>query len=290
MNADTSRLSGSKLPANGSRGRKSQSSNRLVRLADLQKLRKCKKVAAVCYRVHGNEIQFLLVRTRNGKRWTFPKGSIEPGLTHAQAAALEAFEEAGVHGRIEESSFTQYISRSSTNSLKPSKKSRQEQFAMNVHLCEVLRLTKPKEPNRHRTWFSLAEATRRLQIGRDLSDGRAFARLLESAVARIERICRKTEPVIARTSDHWAQQSTEKDALQKIQFEAAYRMRVPVLAKGVTRLSAMERSQTFDRTPAKKLLPAGVLQFTSPVVNQNSNERRTNWNPAKAKNISSKNS
>src|SRR5512135_46693 len=66
------------------------------------------QVAAVCYRVGRKGVEFLLVETRGG-RWTFPKGGAEPGLTHAQSAALEAFEEAGVHGRIEETAFTQYV-------------------------------------------------------------------------------------------------------------------------------------------------------------------------------------
>src|SRR5882672_5085191 len=82
---------------------------RFVRLSQLRKLRDCEQVAAVCYWVRGSGIEFLLVRTRGSGRWTFPKGSAEPGLTHAQAAALEAFEEAGVHGRIEEASFARYV-------------------------------------------------------------------------------------------------------------------------------------------------------------------------------------
>src|SRR5580658_2281666 len=86
-------------------------SNGLVRLSQLRKLCECEQVAAVCYRWRGDSIEFLLVRTRSGGRWTFPKGSAEPGLTHAQAAALEAFEEAGVHGRIEETSFATYVRR-----------------------------------------------------------------------------------------------------------------------------------------------------------------------------------
>src|SRR5271169_2973372 len=86
-------------------------SARLVRLSQLRKLCECEQVAAVCYRLRGDGIEFLLVRTRGGGRWTFPKGSAEPGLTHAQAAALEAFEEAGVHGRIEEAPFAQYCRR-----------------------------------------------------------------------------------------------------------------------------------------------------------------------------------
>src|SRR6476660_1784817 len=85
-------------------------SAKFFRLAELRKLKQCEQVAAVCYRVRGGVIEFLLVQTGKG-RWIFPKGSVEPGLTHAQAAALEAFEEAGVHGRIEEASFTSYVRR-----------------------------------------------------------------------------------------------------------------------------------------------------------------------------------
>src|SRR5580658_6607097 len=65
------------------------------------------QVAAVCYRIGKRGIEFLLVQTRSG-RWIFPKGGVEPGLTHAQSAALEAFEEAGVHGRMETVAFARY--------------------------------------------------------------------------------------------------------------------------------------------------------------------------------------
>src|SRR5215467_12359285 len=65
------------------------------------------QVAAVCFRILSTGVEFLLVRTRRN-RWTFPKGGVQPGLTHAQSAAIEAYEEAGVHGRIEEAAFAQY--------------------------------------------------------------------------------------------------------------------------------------------------------------------------------------
>ena len=51
------------------------------------------QVASVCYRLKGDEPEFLLVRTRSG-RWTFPKGGVDDDATHADAAAREAFEEA----------------------------------------------------------------------------------------------------------------------------------------------------------------------------------------------------
>src|ERR1700741_5225342 len=91
-----------------SRLRKKKAFANFVSLKQLRKLRGSEQVAAGCYRIGKRGLEFLLVRTRGG-RWIFPKGSVESGLTHAQAAALEAFEEAGVHGRIEETAFARYV-------------------------------------------------------------------------------------------------------------------------------------------------------------------------------------
>ena len=128
---------------------------KFLRLAHLRKLRRCEQVAAVCFRARGSDIEFLLVQTRKG-RWIFPKGGAEPGLTHAQAAALEAFEEAGVHGRMEEASFTRYTQH------KRGRMRRITEMSVSAHLCEVLRLVPPPELNRNPTWFSPAKAKRRL--------------------------------------------------------------------------------------------------------------------------------
>jgi 8-oxo-dGTP pyrophosphatase MutT (NUDIX family) len=48
---------------------------------------------------HGREV--LLITTRGGRRWLVPKGKPMPGLSAAEAAAQEAWEEAGVTGTIE---------------------------------------------------------------------------------------------------------------------------------------------------------------------------------------------
>jgi 8-oxo-dGTP pyrophosphatase MutT (NUDIX family) len=45
--------------------------------------------------------QICVVTSRNGKRWTIPKGHLEPGKTALQIAAQEAWEEAGLLGRLE---------------------------------------------------------------------------------------------------------------------------------------------------------------------------------------------
>src|SRR5579863_1516379 len=152
MRANARKVRGSRLTIVDSPVRTNSLSTRFVRLAQLHKLRECEQVAAVCYRLRNDEVEFLLVRTRGSGRWTFPKGSAEPGLTHAQAAALEAFEEAGVHGRIEESSFAQYIRRKRDGN--SAAKSAKKEVVVQAHLCEVSRLDLPQEPNRNPTWFS----------------------------------------------------------------------------------------------------------------------------------------
>ena len=181
-----------RLPAGWGRPRASSaaSPSRFIKLAELRRLRGTEQVAAVCYRIRHSGVEFLLVQTRGG-HWTFPKGKVEAGITQAQAAALEAFEEAGVHGRMEELSFTQYIrrkggaggnargnSRSGSNVL---------EVVINAYLCEVRRLTPPQESGRTPTWFPVEKAKRRLRADRDSEFSDELVRVVEEAVARIQR-------------------------------------------------------------------------------------------------------
>src|SRR5271154_7010128 len=156
---------------------------KFVRLSELRRLRKSEQVAAVCYRVRDRAIEFLLVQTRGG-RWIFPKGSAEPGLTHAQAAALEAFEEAGVHGRIEEASFARYVRRRHAGPAE----SGEVELTVKAYLCEVLWLDPPQELDRRPTWFSAEKAMRRLRDERAAHYGAELVRIIESAVKRIARM------------------------------------------------------------------------------------------------------
>jgi len=156
---------------------------KFVRLSELRRLRKSEQVAAVCYRVRGKAIEFLLVQTRGG-RWIFPKGSAEPGLTHAQAAALEAFEEAGVHGRIEEASFARYVRRQRGRGHPAA--SGAVETTVKTYLCEVLWLDPPQEFDRSPTWFSSEKAKRRLRDDRTAEYAAELARIVDSAVARIQ--------------------------------------------------------------------------------------------------------
>ncbi|MCF2869827.1 NUDIX hydrolase [Octadecabacter sp. G9-8] len=56
--------------------------------------------AALCYRIKDDKVQFCIVTSRRSKRWIVPKGWPMNGETPMDAAATEAYEEAGVRGKI----------------------------------------------------------------------------------------------------------------------------------------------------------------------------------------------
>jgi len=49
---------------------------------------------------HDGEPRFLLITSRNTRRWIIPRGNPIPGLSPAQSAAQEAYEEAGLTGMV----------------------------------------------------------------------------------------------------------------------------------------------------------------------------------------------
>ena len=135
-------------------------------------------VAAVCYRLKANEPEFLLVRTRSG-RWTFPKGGVDDDATHAEAAAREAFEEAGVKGEIEHEPFHYYL-----HSKRQRLRSR-SMVAVQAHLFKVERLERPVEGYRDPTWFSADKARRRLRENRTPELANEVIEVIDRALLRI---------------------------------------------------------------------------------------------------------
>jgi 8-oxo-dGTP pyrophosphatase MutT (NUDIX family) len=67
-----------------------------------------KQVAALCWRMGRHGLEVLLVTSLNSKRWILPKGWHEPEMTAAENAAREAFEEAGVTGKVGTEPFGHY--------------------------------------------------------------------------------------------------------------------------------------------------------------------------------------
>jgi 8-oxo-dGTP pyrophosphatase MutT (NUDIX family) len=67
-----------------------------------------RQCAALCWRTGAGGTEVLLVTSRETGRWVIPKGWPVTGLTGAGAAAREAYEEAGVEGRIGETALGSY--------------------------------------------------------------------------------------------------------------------------------------------------------------------------------------
>lgn len=66
------------------------------------------QAAALCYRVELGRPEVLLITTRQTRRWIIPKGWLMPGLTAAETATQEAWEEAGVVGKCGDQSLGQF--------------------------------------------------------------------------------------------------------------------------------------------------------------------------------------
>jgi len=258
-------------------GRSREGEAPFVRLPQLRKVRDCRQVAAVCYRIRNGAIEFLLVRTRGSGRWTFPKGSAEPGLTHAQAAALEAFEEAGVHGRIEEVSFAHYIRRKQADRTGAAEKA----IEVSAHLCEVRRLGPAQEARRKRTWFAAEEARQRLAERRKPHDRAEFTRVVNRAMERIgdlyglsaanRRAAQgqfQENAVVELAIDDQVtinQDPLNADGLNKVLFEAAAEFRRATSVR--SRLSEggglPGRAIEMETGTRREVLPCEILPFNS---------------------------
>ena len=58
------------------------------------------QAAAIAVRRKGQALEVCLIRKKKSKRWGIPKGIVDPGDTHEQTALNEAWEEAGLKGRL----------------------------------------------------------------------------------------------------------------------------------------------------------------------------------------------
>ncbi|HXM65823.1 MAG TPA: NUDIX domain-containing protein [Candidatus Acidoferrum sp.] len=140
------------------------------------------QVAAVCYRRRGATVEFLLVNTNGGNKWTFPKGSTEARLSHSQAAEREAAEEAGALGTIEPRHFHLYI-HSKGVFWQPGGV---QEFVVKAFLMEVHEVRPADEPQRKPTWFSAEEARNRLAKGREVKYARELEAVIDRALERIQ--------------------------------------------------------------------------------------------------------
>ena len=139
------------------------------------------QVAAVCYRRRGADLEFLLVNSNGGNKWTFPKGNPDAGLSHSQSAEREALEEAGAHGSTDVKHFHLYI-----HSKGVFWESRGvQEFVVKAFLLEVEGTHAPFETNRNPTWFTAPDAKQMLKKGREVKYGRELETVIDRAIERI---------------------------------------------------------------------------------------------------------
>jgi 8-oxo-dGTP pyrophosphatase MutT (NUDIX family) len=111
--------------------------------------------AALCFRGKGANTEVLLVTSRTTKRWIVPKGWPMPGMTPVEAARQEAWEEAGVKGRMSTActgiySYTKILEEEGDNL----------PCVVAVFALKVDKIANdfPERKERRRKWFSLKSA------------------------------------------------------------------------------------------------------------------------------------
>lgn len=114
--------------------------------------------AALCWRMHGDRPEVLLITSRDTGRWIVPKGWPMDGRTPAEAAAREAWEEAGVEGRVAADALGSYFY------AKALRRAAALPCVVQVFPLRVERLVAdyPERRQRRRKWFSAAKAARKV--------------------------------------------------------------------------------------------------------------------------------
>lgn len=118
--------------------------------------------AALVYRVKSGEVQFLLITSRRSGRWIIPKGWPMLGMKPADAAAQEAWEEAGVIGTASDTCLGLYSYYKQRDN---SKKDVTLPCLAMVYPVKALKLKTdyPEAGQRRRKWVSRKKATKMIQ-------------------------------------------------------------------------------------------------------------------------------
>jgi 8-oxo-dGTP pyrophosphatase MutT (NUDIX family) len=140
----------------GTKNHKAHPDGRVVLLAwgKFHMVARNRQVAALPWRRGAAGIEILLVTTRTTHRWVIPKGWPMEGKADWDAAAIEAYEEAGVRGAVSRSTCGNY------NYVKLSDKGKARTLAVTVYALRVDRELSdwPEREERERRWMSCADA------------------------------------------------------------------------------------------------------------------------------------
>ncbi len=124
-----------------------------------------KQVAALCYRVtKSGKLKVLLVTSRRTRRWIIPKGWPMRNQPDHKAAAREAYEEAGIRGKVRNKPVGKFTYR---KLLSAGKSIRCRVQVFELRTAEIKDIY-PESDQRQRRWFSPKKAANRIsdrQVG-----------------------------------------------------------------------------------------------------------------------------
>ena len=120
-----------------------------------------RQFAALPMKENDGETLVLLVTSRDTGRWLLPKGWAEKKLTGGELAAKEAYEEAGIEGRVVGPSVGSYTYE------KNLPRGKSMECLVEVFPMQVTRLLDkwPEAKQRRREWFTLPQAALQVEEG-----------------------------------------------------------------------------------------------------------------------------
>jgi 8-oxo-dGTP pyrophosphatase MutT (NUDIX family) len=128
-------------------------SKRLIQKESTTMTRKANKVlqqsGVIPYRIIDGKVEVLLITTRSRQGWVIPKGGLCKGMSPHDSAAKEAWEEAGVVGRVTTEELGNYKYRKRGNT-----------YQVNLFLLpvEIILEDWPEATARERKWLEVNQA------------------------------------------------------------------------------------------------------------------------------------
>lgn len=118
------------------------------------------QAGVITYRIENGRVEVLLITSRETKRWIIPKGNISRSKTAAEAAAQEAYEEAGIRGRFDSEmplGFYMYFKVRDDKTTTPT--------SVEVYLLRAESQAKkwPEKGERKLAWLPVAEAIEKIE-------------------------------------------------------------------------------------------------------------------------------
>lgn len=153
---------------------------RRKRWRSMVKVKIVRQSGVIPYLQDGKELKTILVTASgNSAFWLFPKGHLESNLSSSEAAALEAYEEAGIRGLIGKKSIGTY-----------SYTKLGKEYRVKMYLLKVKKILKkwPEANRRSRDVLTFPEAIARLEISemRELAE-KIFSKLkTKTSVAKTD--------------------------------------------------------------------------------------------------------